>query len=346
MAALNHTSETTNRLEDVEKKISADDTALAEARHRRRETLAICSAFGGVLGIYASGSVAMGVVNDPVDDADGGMILDRRCYPALGPDGDGDTPGDIVPELHDFVGPRIREIWPQATVHDMKRGITVRMHAPLWSGSDPYVDVVVAMNRKNARGLWIPNLTADSWDASHPQRHVELMTSGIKALRRTRARVVRLAKAWNCQFSAPAFNSFNLVALALECIDTPMPIDTALHRFFEHGAASLAIRRTEDPAGVSGPIKLEGTKDVAVDRLTTARDHLAAALDADNDLDVVAAELYQVFWKHLPEPVGVTSKSSIADLLRQQTPRFRATPSGIAVSGAVTTKRSYGGARE
>jgi hypothetical protein len=337
-------SETANRLEDVEKKISAD-AALDEARRRRRETLVICSTFGGVLGTYASGSVAMGVVNDPVDDADGGMILDRRCYPALGPDGGGDTPGDIVAELHDFVGPKIREIWPQATAHDMKRGITVRMHAPLWSGADPHVDVVVAMNRKGAPGLWIPNLVADCWDASHPQRHVELMTSGTRALRRTRARVVRLAKAWNCQFSDPALNSFNIVALALECIDTSMPIDTALHVYFEHATASLAIRRTEDPAGVSGPIKLETTKDVAVARLAAARDHLAAALDADDDLDVVAVELYKVFWKHLPEPVGVGSKASIAGMLRHQTPRFRTTAGGLAVAGAVTTKRSYGGTR-
>jgi len=338
--------ETVNRIGDVEKKISADDLALGEARDRRRTTLGICKGFGGVLGTYASGSVAMGVVNDPVDDADGGMILDRRCYPALGPDGGGDTPSDVVAELHDLVGPRIRETWPKATVHDMKRGITVRMHAPLWSGADPYVDVVVAMNRKDAPGLWIPNLATDSWDASHPQRHVELMTSGTRALRRTRARVVRLAKAWNCQFSDPALNSFNIVALALECIDTSMSIDIALHLFFEHAAASLAVRRTADPAGVSGPIKLEGPKDIAVARLAGARDHLAAALASDDDLDVVAFELHKVFWMHLPEPVGMASKSSMAGLLRQQTPRFRTTTSGLTVAaGAVTTKRSFGGAR-
>ena len=74
------------------------------------------------------------------------------------------------------------------------------------------------------------------------------------------------AKAWNKQFVEPALNSFNIVALALECIDTVIPLEVALHRF-EHAAASLALRRTEDPAGVSGPIKLESTKDVAVARL-------------------------------------------------------------------------------
>ncbi|MFV0308821.1 MAG: hypothetical protein ACK5OX_13880 [Desertimonas sp.] len=60
----------------------------------------------------------------------------------------------------------------------MKRGITVRMHAPLGNGADPYVDVVAAMNRRDAPGLWIPNLALSRWDASHPQCHVELMLAG------------------------------------------------------------------------------------------------------------------------------------------------------------------------
>jgi hypothetical protein len=338
-------SETAERLEDVEKAIAAEDAALAEARRRRRAVLEAGGGLGGVLGSYASGSVAMGVVNDPVEDADGGIILDRRQHPGLGPDGGGDTPRDIVAELHALVGPAVREIWPKATVHDMKRGITVRMHAPLFSGADPYVDVVVAMNRKDAPGLWIPNLAANCWDASHPQCHVELMLVGTRALRRTRARVVRLAKAWNKQFTDPALSSFNIVALALECITFPMSIDQALLVFFDHAATSLAYKRTEDPAGVSGPIKLEGTKDVAIARLAAARDHLAAAIAAGDDLDIVAIELHKVFWTFLPEPFGSASKTALADLMRQGSPRVRSTASGLAVAGAVTPKRSFGGPR-
>ncbi len=338
-------SETASRLEDVEKRIGAEDAALKEARGRCRETLSICRGFGGVLGTYAAGSVAMGVVNAPVEDADCGIILDRRQYPSLGPDGEGDTPVQIVTELHDLVGPAIRETWPEATVHDMKRGITVRMHSALPSGADPYIDVVVAMNRKDAPGLWIPNLAAKRWDASHPQRHVELVLAGSRALRRARARVVRLAKAWNKQYTDPALNSFNVVALALESVTTSMPIDEALLAFFEHAASSLAIRRTEDPAGVSGPIKLEGTKDIAVARLATARDHLATAIAAGDDLDTVAGELHSVFWDYLPEPSGLASKAHLADLMRQGSPRIRNTLTGIAVAGAVTPKRSFGGPR-
>lgn len=337
------TSEAANRLEDVEKKVNADDEELKEARLRRRETLRICREFGGVLGTYVSGSVAMGVAVNPVVDADGGMILDRRSYPDLGPDGGGATPSEVVAQLHNFVGPKIRETWPKATVHNMKRGVTVRMHAPMPSGADPFVDVVVAMNRRDQVGLWIPNLVAKRWDASDPQRHVELMNSGTRALRRTRARVVRLAKAWNKQYSEPAICSFNLVALALESIRASMPIDDALLCFFDHASTSLSRHLTEDPAGVSGPIKLEKRKDIAVSRLAAARNHLAAAIAAGDDKGTVAAELHQVFWEHLPKPIGQASKDDVAGLLRKGTPRLRTTASGVAIGGAVTTKRSFGG---
>jgi hypothetical protein len=171
------------------------------------------------------------------------------------------------------------------------------------------------------------------------------MVGGSRALRRTRARVVRLAKAWNKQYSDPALSSFNIVALALERITTSMQIDEALLMFFEHAAGSLAIRRTEDPAGVSGPIKLEGTKDIAVARLAAARDNLAAAIEAGDDLDTVAAELHKLFWNHLPEPSGSVSKDALAALMRQGTPRIRSTASGLAVAGSVTPKRSFGGRR-
>lgn len=337
-------SEAAERLNDVLKQISADDDVLQEARSRRRVVLDAGATFGGVAGTYSSGSVAMGVVVDPVEDADGGLILDRRSYPELGPDGGGATPTSTVKDLHAHIGPLVRKVWPNATVHDMKRGVTVKMHAPLPSGDDPYVDVVVAMQRRDAPGLWIPNMKAARWDPSHPQRHVEMMISGTMAVRRTRARVVRLAKAWNKQFSQPAFNSFNLVALALESITESMPIDEALLHFFEHAAASIAVRCTDDPAGVSGPIHLEVAKDIAVQRLRAARDQVRAACSDGADIEGVAAELHRLFPKYLPEPVSI-SKASYADMLLSGTPRVRASTAGLVTAGAIVPMRSFGGQR-
>lgn len=338
-------SETADRLTDVMKQIAADDDVLRESRERRKVVLGASATFGGVSGTYASGSVAMGVAIDPVEDADGGLILDRRSYPSLGPDGGGETPVAVVQELHGHLGPLVRQNYPKATVHDMKRGVTVYMHEPLGCGQDPYVDVVLAMQRKDAPGLWIPNLKANRWDASHPQRHVELLTVGTRSLRRTRAQTIRLAKAWNKQFSEPAFNSFNLVALAWEAILAPMSIDAALRLFFEHAAVSIAIRRTEDPAQVSGPINLEKPKQIALARLCAARDSIQRACDHDDDVNIVAAELHSLFPNYLPKPATIT-KLSFADMLRDGTPRVRSTGTGLAVAGAVTLNRSFGGHRD
>ncbi len=330
-------------IEDVRKQIAADDDVLAEARRRRSTSLGTAASYPGVRRTYYSGSVAMGVANDPLEDADGGMVLDRRVYPSLGPDGGGESPTDIVAKLHDHIGPGVRQTWAKATVHDMKRGLSVYMHEPVLGDQDPYVDIVVALERRNGKGLWIPNLTRGTWDPSDPEEHVRLMLAGSRSLRRTRAQVVRLAKAWNKQFSEPAFNSFNLVALALECITEPEPLDHALLRFFEYSVASVADHLTEDPAGVSGPIKLELTKSVAVSRLTQAHTHLKKAM-ATRTLEEAAACMHEVFWVYLPEG-SLATKADLAALLRTGTPRIRTTAAGLAVAGAVTTKRSFGGPR-
>lgn len=109
----------------------------------------------------------------------------------------------------------------------MKRGIRVFMHEPLPDGKDPYVDMVVALTRRTGDGLWIPNLKARRWDASHPEKHFELMTAGSRGLRRTRAHVVRLAKAVEQAIPVPALSSFNLCTLGLKAITSPMPIEQA-----------------------------------------------------------------------------------------------------------------------
>ncbi|MFN6118819.1 MAG: hypothetical protein ACK5CE_04145 [Actinomycetes bacterium] len=334
-------NDVSSQLNDVRNQIKTNDKVMAETRRRRDVTLAAAARFSGVRYSYRSGSVAMGVANTPVNDADGGIVLDRRVYPKLGPDGDGELPAGIVADLHDHLGPEVRKVWPSATVHDMKRGVTVKFHEPVLDDQDPYVDVVVAMERCEATGLWIPNLAQQRWDPSDPERHVELMLAGSDTTRRARARVVRLAKAWNCQFAQPALSSFNIVSLALECITTGVRIDIGLHQFFEHATSSLSRKLTEDPAKVSGPIKTALSKSIAVARLESARDSMSVALNSSDD-DEVAAALHDVFWTFLPEPYKVESKSAIADLLRTTSPRVLAAPGGLSVIGHAKPYRSYG----
>lgn len=338
-------SEAARHIQEIQKQSNVDDVALKEARGRRDVVLAAGRTFGGVAGSYISGSVAAGVVTDKVEDADGGVIADRRCFPTLGPDGDDESPIRVVTDLREHIGPLVRETYAKAVANLMKRGLRIAIHEPLPDGQDPYVDVVLALQRKDKPGLWIPNMDANRWDAAHPQRHVELLTAGEQALRTLRAQVIRLGKVWNKQWSEPALNSFNICALGLESITKVEPIEHALFSFFDHAANSLAVRRTEDPAGVSGPIKLAKPKDVTVKRLADARNALAEALAHDGDAEAVQAAMHRIYFSYVAEPGAMRSKEDLANRLRVSTPRLRPMATGVVPVGTVNNKRSFGGRR-
>ena len=254
-------------------------------------------------------------MNRPVTDGDGGVVLDRRIYPELGPDGDGEGPHEIIEDMHDFLGPRVREHYEDATVHRMKRGLKVYFHDPIDEEQDPTVDLVVALNRKADDALWIPNRDRSRWDPSHPEKHYQLLRAGTKAHRRVRARVIRLGKAWNCQYSEPGLCSFNIVALALEAITEPLPLDQAMADFFHYAAMAIGKGRTKDPADVSPSIKLLLDQKVVVARLRKAADGLATALDHDDDVEVVDEALSEVFFRYVEPPAG--GRSELVDALRR-----------------------------
>ena len=204
---------TNDILADVQGQIAADDDALGEARYRTNLVLEIALKFPGARRTFRSGSLAVHTFNDPVTDGDGGVVLDRRYYPSLGPDGGGEIPNGIVGEMCALLGPEIRKTYPNARCHTSKRGPKMLFGAPL-KGQDPTVDLVVALDRRGADGLWIPHLVKKRWDASHPEEHVRLLNAEPLSLRRLRRRVIRLLKAWNKQWSDPAFSSFHLSVLA------------------------------------------------------------------------------------------------------------------------------------
>lgn len=159
-------------LEEIRQAVSADHDDLREARSRRDLVLRATAGFDGVLRTFKSGSVAHGDVNNPVTDADGGAVLDRRVHTTLGPDSDeGEGPQGVVDAVRDHLMPVVREAYPAARSRLMKRAILVRFHAPNAAGVDPSVDLVVALTRRGAAALWIPNRDKDDWDASHPEEH-------------------------------------------------------------------------------------------------------------------------------------------------------------------------------
>lgn len=336
-----------DQLEEIRKQIAADPEVLSEAVARRDAVLAVASKLHGTARTYGAGSVTHRTVNHPVTDADSGLVLDGRSFLKLGPDGGGEGPGDVVDELVGLVGEGIVVDYPTATVETHKRGLLVRFNEPL-KEQDPTVDMIVALTRKDADGLWIPNLETGKWDASHPEKHSELFTSGSKELRVLRARTSRLAKAWNCQWEKDdrALSSFNIQALAYEFVtNEEMSFEEAVAGWFRYAATELAKGPTKDPAGVSPDIALLLDQATVTMRLEKAAANLEEALAHDEDPDAVAELLGRVFYDYVD--LDERSKASFARALRSGNDRISVTKTGavaLGTSGArLKTTSSFGG---
>ncbi len=332
-------------LQGILKDTSPSKEILELVRERRDKVLRLAERYPGALRTYTSGSMAHRTANGDTD-ADGGVVLDRRSYPDLGPDGDGKSPNEIVEDVRGFLRTELKEDHPNIAFYVSKRAIRVTFHEPLPDGTDPTVDLIVALTRK-AGALWIPNLQQSRWDPSDPEYHTRLMTAEPATLRRTRAKIVRLAKAWNKQASRPGLSSFNITALALACVEPGMGVATGLREFFDYAARELKKRRTPDPAGVSPPIKMLIDRDIIVGRLERAATKMNEALENDDDEDRVREALAGLFGQYVDPPSGSSSKASFANALRKGN-------SAVSVSGGLTiganvgapvkTTRSYGSA--
>ncbi len=335
-----------DKLDQLRKDIVANPDSLAAAKSRQKDVFAAANTFEGSLRTYLSGSVATRFTNDPVSDADGGLVMDRRSFPALGPDGEGDLPSALVEDLRDCIRPILKETYPDVVIRLMKRGLLIEFHEPLSTGEDPTVDLVLALNQIEGDALWIPNLDQNRWDSSHPEKHVLLFTAGPDGLRQTRRHVVRVAKAQVKQFAVPAVCSFNIAALAWECIEVAEPIDAALYRFYNYAAIELAKHLTADPAGISPSIKVKD-RAIAVKRFRKTADGIKLAIDAGED-DVKVFEAlteFGVFWTLLDPPAGSSASAitgSIASGGALSIAPSGALQTGSSAAALVKNTRSYG----
>ncbi|WP_181771608.1 nucleotidyltransferase family protein [Amycolatopsis pittospori] len=326
-------------LDEVRGQTDAHKEPLAEARTRLDLVRSAAETFPGALRTYRSGSLPQHTFIHPVGDGDGGVVLDRRVYPKIGPDGE--SPSKIAEDICALLGPAVREVYPKARCGTSKRGPKLSFGQPI-DGQDPTVDLVVALPRKTGGGLWIPNLKTNTWEASDPERHVELFTAGSQSLRRTRRRVVRLLKAWNKQYNQPGFSSHNLTVWAWEFVQPGMGIATALSAVLTSAAARVeGGRATPDPAGVSPNVKLLVSRDVAAKRLRAAADGLTEALEHDDDREAVLTALSKVFYNYVENPVSSGLAGKIA-ALRRNIPVATATLGLGGPSTLIRPTRAYG----
>ena len=338
---MNHIDEI---LVDIQTQIAPSDETLETVRNRRGEVLSIVGRYKGSLRTYTSGSIAHRTANDDTD-ADCGLVLDRRSYLELGPDGDGGAPNDIVEDVRCFIRDRLKQHHSEVAFRLTKRAIKITYNEPLPDDSDPSVDLIVALTRASG-ALWIPNLERKGWDASDPECHTRLLTTEPAGLRRLRSKVIRLAKAWNKQYSQPGLCSFNIEALALEAIKQEMSTADGLAALLDFGAKDLAKRRTPDPAGVSAPIKTLVDRETIAGRLKRTVETLNAAIESDSENDARDA-LADMYWVYIEPSPGSSSKASFAQALRRGNSAINVIPGGIAVSSIkgipLKTTRAYGG---
>ncbi|MFD7444025.1 hypothetical protein [Streptomyces sp. NPDC059909] len=328
-------------LNEVRSQIDAQPEPLKEARVRLELARSIADTFHGARYTYRSGSLAQHTFIHPVGDGDGGLVLDRRFYPELGPDGGGQTPAKIAAELCALLGPAVREVYPGARCGTSKRGPKISFARPV-NGQDPTVDLVVALTRKEGSGLWIPNLHTNRWEASDPEKHVELFTSGSESHKRTRRRVVRLLKAWNKQWDEPGFSSHNLTVWAWEFIEPGMGMAVALSTVLTQAAARVrAGDATPDPAGVSPNVRLLIGRSQAEKRLRMAAEALTEALEHDDDREAVLTALSRVF-RHYVQAPAASGLAGKAALLRGAAPVSTAMLGLAGPAAAVPATRAYG----
>lgn len=268
-------------IDGVRHQVAVSASVLEGAKARRDRVRELAAQHDAARAGFNSGSVAHGTANAPLNDTDCGVVLNRRRFPAYGPDGEGLAPLPLLESFRDWIVPQLCDEYPDVICTITKRALLFEFHELLEVDGecDPSVDLIVGLDRREAPGLWIPNTEKRRWDPSHSQRHTELFVTTEQRLRVHRARVVRLAKvSVKNDGDAKVMCSFNIEALALEHVTEIRPIAPALSEFLAAAADSIARELTDDPAHVSGPIKLPDcvTRAMAAERLG----ELATTVDA------------------------------------------------------------------
>jgi hypothetical protein len=333
--------------EKARQRIAVPGEVLKEARERRDRIRGIVAEEFAVLRTFPSGSLAHGTQNDPLNDADAGVVLNRRVYEELGPDGEG--PCQIVEEVRGVLRERLKEDFPNVRFYTGgHRAIRINFMEPIEPGADSFTaDLIVAIRREEG-GLWIPDLDNEEWDPSDPERHVELVVERNKATGSHFARTLRLAKHANARHGKTIV-SFNVMALGLEAIKKKTSLPEGLALLLRHAADSLDKELTEDPAGVSGEIKLNVSRHKdAAKRFKEMAELAEEALELDADGQ--AAQAQRNWSKVLPDAIDPPNDENLrAELAaghRDGNQRVRRGVGGVVVSSKlgkpVPSARAFG----
>lgn len=350
-------------LEEVLRHIAVPIEVLNEAKIRRNVVCELAMRHPAARATWYSGSIAHGTHNSPLGDADCGVMVDRRSleFRAYGPDAAGTPVGPemFIQTFADTILPAVRAFgYPNADV-DLtgNRAIKFMFNAPVDVGEfgevDPYVDLIVGLDRRDQPGIWIPNRRENGWDAADPQKHTELMIErDPQELVVHRAHLIRLGKRAikrdGQEPREPAMCSWNFSALGLEHVSERGPLARALATLFSDASASIAAGLTQDPAKVGDPIALPDgvTNHDSSERLAHMGRIVAAAAEATSLTEarrmlsaLFGVEIDEIRAKH----ESVTRNSPLNPALRSG--NAAAVGAALGLPSAAKATRSDGGRR-
>lgn len=351
---MNSTTTLEQILTEARHRIEVSDPELAEARTRRSALASALQAEFPGARTYLNGSIAHGDALTPLTDVDLGVVVPDPVN-AYGPGRQG--PKQLKDRAAKAIRTRLKEDYGDRAVEveGRKRSILVRFRDPVAPGQPDFTaDVIVAIDNPDARGLYIPRF--QSWDRAHPERHTELVLTANRTAKSTFARVVRLIKHWNRRNSKPLC-SWNIKALALDCITTPTALLPAVREWFRCAIEQLSISETPDPARVAkNPIKLNEkmTRTEVVRRLSRALERLDRAVQLEKaGYPVLAHDELAKFFNDpdmLPAPDSAAVRHEearrITDQKKKDTQVYGApallTGTGVAAGTERSNVRSWG----
>jgi hypothetical protein len=275
------TSTVETALNVARSRIEVTRAELDEARRRRSELAAALKREFGGKG-YVNGSIAHGDALNPLTDVDLGIIIpdpDGRYGPGLR------GPAELQQRAADAIRRDLGPSYPKLRIEHLnrRRSILVRFGDPVTAGQPDFTaDVITAIDNRFGAGLFIPNYS--TWDRSDPERHTQMVKDANSRTQASFARGTRLMKHWNRKHDKPIC-SWNIKALALDCITSPVSMTDYITTWLDHAIERLSIEETPDPAHVAGPIRINEkyTRPQVVAELRQAKADFDRALQMERE---------------------------------------------------------------
>ncbi|WP_112141081.1 SMODS domain-containing nucleotidyltransferase [Glycomyces dulcitolivorans] len=308
--------------------VNVDMDEVKEARRRRDLFKEAFDAEPDVVEVVPSGSLARGTHKDPIHDVDVVLVFDSDLHPGWG------KPGASAEDALDYTRDRINKLLgaTNGSHEQVVRLARWRNHAVKCffdDKDDPDAFTVDAMPAlRGDGGLLVPEALSEDWILCDPESLIAKVSAKHKEWNKF-AGSVRMLKWWASE-QRMKIKSLVMEVLALQHLPTEGSQAAAIKEFFVSAAYFIeGGSEVVDPAGLCGPIQTDLDYETFADRLRTAGDRAALAVQAQADGHSAYAvrkwgEVFGSAFPQLPESDGHSTAAAAATAPRP----LRDTPQG------------------